>query len=95
MKQKKMFAIFILFLFMFLYLHSETINVDIEGGGDYTSIQDGIDASSNGDTILVYPGTYYENVNFIGKDITLASLEMITGDESYIDLDYYKRTTAR
>ncbi|MEA2104499.1 MAG: hypothetical protein U9P79_07665, partial [Candidatus Cloacimonadota bacterium] len=63
----------------------ETIIVDIDGGGNYLSIQDGINAASDGDTILVHPGTYYENINFNGKDLTLISLEMITGDESYID----------
>jgi hypothetical protein len=43
-----------------------------------------INASSDGDTVLVYPGTYFENVNFNGKNITLASLNLITGDPGYI-----------
>ena len=39
----------------------------------YLTIQDAIDAASNGDEIVVYPGTYYENIDFLGKAITLRS----------------------
>ncbi|HEC82376.1 MAG TPA: PKD domain-containing protein [Thermoplasmatales archaeon] len=44
------------------------------GPNNYTNIQDAIDNASNGDTIKVYNGTYYENVvinktiNLIGED---------------------------
>jgi hypothetical protein len=62
-----------------------TIIVDIEGTGDYTTIQEGIDNSQDGDVVLVYPGRYIENVNFNGHSITLASLELTTGNEVYID----------
>jgi len=39
-----------------------TIYVDDDGGADYTSIQDAVDAASDGDTIYIYSGTYYEHV---------------------------------
>lgn len=46
-----------------------TINVPT----GYPTIQSAIDAASDGDVIIVDEGTYYENINFLGKAIVLKS----------------------
>ena len=50
----------------------------------YVSFQSEIDAASDGDTILVAPGTYEGNINFNGKNVVVASEYVTTGDSSYI-----------
>ena len=41
--------------------------------GDFNSIQEAIDAVSDNDEICVGPGTYYEQIDFLGKAIRLYS----------------------
>ncbi len=64
--------------------HAAVLKVSLDGSQAYTSIQSAIQASNDGDTVLVHPGRYFENVDFIGKSINLHSLEASSGDSSYI-----------
>ena len=45
-------------------------------GVDYTTIQAAINAALAGDTIIVCPWTYVENIEFDGKDITVRSIDI-------------------
>jgi hypothetical protein len=42
---------------------------------EYATIQSAIDSAVDGNEIVVSPGTYYENINFGGKNIILRSTE--------------------
>ena len=68
--------------------HVATNGSDVTGNGSeanpFATIQHGIDLAANGDTVLVHPGVYRENINFNGKNITVGSLFVTTGDEDYI-----------
>ena len=56
------------FILLFSFLSATTINIP----SDYTTIQEGIDASVDGDTVLIAQGTYYENL-ILEKEIVLTS----------------------
>jgi len=57
-----------------------TLYVDAEGNGNYTTIQAAVNNSSSGDIILVYPGTYTENVNVSVANISILSYSGNPGD---------------
>lgn len=48
------------------------------------TIQNAINIAEDTDTILVAPGTYYENLNIYGKYLTIVSHYFTTGDTSVI-----------
>ncbi len=70
----------ILILLLTTCLYSTIINIPV----DQPTIQEGINVAVDADTVLVQPGTYVENINYYGKNITVASLFLTTQDTTYI-----------
>jgi hypothetical protein len=64
-----------------LFARNNRINVP----DDFTKIQDAINNSVDGDTILVAPGTYFENINFRGKNVLVSSHYLFDEDVSFIN----------
>ncbi|MBN1593071.1 MAG: hypothetical protein JW941_07500, partial [Candidatus Coatesbacteria bacterium] len=58
-----------------MQLPAAEYDVKKDGTGDFTAIQDAIDASRHGDVIVVHPGQFYENIRFNGKNIILRSTD--------------------
>ena len=57
----------------FIHVLDSTIVVNNSESGDFTTITEAINAASAGDTIIVEPGTYNENLFFKNDNITLVS----------------------
>lgn len=51
---------------------------------DFITIQSAIDAATEGDTVIVDEGRYYENLKFKGKDVVLTSKYIYNKDTSFI-----------
>ena len=52
---------------------------------NYPTIQSAIDDGGGGDTLIVRPGTYYENISFDGQNLVLASEFLLNGDYTAIE----------
>jgi hypothetical protein len=79
---KNLSILFFLFIFATIPAYSQdTLHVP----ADYTTIQSAIDASNDGDIVLVDEGTYYENIKFNGKKILLTSHFILDSNSIHID----------
>jgi parallel beta-helix repeat protein len=73
-----------------LSIHSKGSGNTIQVPTGVSTIQGGINAANDGDTVLVAPGTYSETLDFLGKNITVAS----SGGASVTILDAGKAAKA-
>ena len=62
-----------IFLLLCVPVFGATYTVDDDGPSDFNSIQEAINHSWHGDTVLVKTGTYNENIFFNGRAITVTS----------------------
>ena len=79
MKKTVMFLALILFLFSPAFARIYQVP-----SAFIATIQGGINVAKDGDTVLVMPGTYYENINFKGKNILVTSNFIFDHNDSTI-----------
>jgi nitrous oxidase accessory protein len=73
MKRNLFLSMLIIVISLTICAHSATLTVGDSPKG-YKSIQEAINSANEGDEILVYPGTYYENI-IIDKRLDLIGLK--------------------
>jgi len=74
-KTKSRIIIYIVAIFIFLLIITSTTfasTLKVDGSEGYTKIQQALNNATVGDTVLVYPGTYIENI-YIDKELVLTA----------------------
>ncbi|MBO5030849.1 MAG: hypothetical protein J6D08_03015 [Lachnospiraceae bacterium] len=61
-----------------------------DGSGDFTTIQEGVDNAASGDTLLIYPGVYEENVEIYNKTVNLLGTDKDSCVLKYQSTEYHK-----
>lgn len=59
-----------------------------DGSGDFLTIQDGVDAAVDGDTLIIQKGTYNEEVLILNKEINLIGVDKNLCTIQYNTLSY-------
>lgn len=85
MKRKMIKVILIIFLFILgaaiCQAKAAIIIVNYNGSGNYTSIPEAVNSAQNGDTILVNPGVYRENIK-VNKELTILSNSILSSSRT-------------
>lgn len=88
-----LFASFVIFIFIVTndynsLIKSVVITVSADGKGQYKTISDACKNAKNGDTIYIYNGVYYENIDIRDKKLSLIGESkenciLISNNDSY------------
>lgn len=76
--------IFFLLLVIVIYQAAFATIYYVGPNQPYETIQEAINVAADGDTIIVDPGEY-DQINYLSKDLTIASRYFETNDPTYID----------
>jgi hypothetical protein len=80
---KLSFLILLLMIVQMSYCTTWTVSLD--SSHDFSSIQDAISVTEDGDVVVVYPGVYAEAIETNGKSITIQSLYPSTQSQETIN----------
>ncbi|HWR81998.1 MAG TPA: right-handed parallel beta-helix repeat-containing protein, partial [Candidatus Deferrimicrobium sp.] len=69
---------------LILFLSTKTFGAVIHVPADQPTVQAGINAATSGDTVVVAPGTYVENIDFGFKSLVVSSHFLFDQDPAYI-----------
>ena len=72
-------TLFVLLMTLPVLLTATVWTVNWEGTADFTSIQPAIYSAASYDTVLVYPGEYFENLVVSNKSLTLLGTQLNSG----------------
>lgn len=73
------------------FSEGEVYEVIPDGSGDFTTIQEGVNAAVSGDTLLIYPGVYEEIVEIYNKTVHLLGTDK---EQCVLQYDSSKYSTA-
>lgn len=72
------------------YTKGNVYEIKQDGSGDFTTIQEGVDAADSEDTLLIYPGVYHEAVEIYDKTVHLLGMDRDNCILQYESMNYDK-----